>query len=182
MPLWGKRAASLSISACHIFGEKQNGDDYRLALVSLDDHYCAWGCIETNETRVTSMNANLFLKVAAVLSIAVVTGCAEGTSVVTGERRPAISPDQVQLFTSPPQRPHEVIALVRAESSSGWTDQQSVDYAVQELKNQAAAVGANGVILGQQGTQLGGFVMSDNVAIPYDEQTVQGTAIYISSQ
>lgn len=118
-------------------------------------------------------------KVLAALVIAAVSGCAEGITVLTGNKRPAINPAQVQMYSTPPQTPYEVIALVRASSGNGWTNQQSVDYAVEELKNQAAAVGANGVILGTQGTQTGGFVMSGSVAIPYDEQTVSGSAIYV---
>ena len=118
-------------------------------------------------------------KAVAVLAIAAISGCAEGTTVVTGNKRPAISPEQVQLYASAPNQRYEVIALVTASSGNGWTDQQSVDYAVQELKNQAAAVGANGVILGQQGSRTGGFVMSGNIAIPYDEQSVSGSAIYV---
>ena len=70
--------------------------------------------------------------------------------------------------------------MVNASSANGWTDQQSVDYAVDELKKQAAAVGANGIIMGQPGSQVGGFVMSGNIAVPYDEQTVSGRAIYVS--
>jgi len=116
----------------------------------------------------------------AVLAVAAIAGCAEGTAVVTGQQRSAISPEQVQLYSEAPKAPYEVIALVNASSGNGWTDQQSVDYAVEELKNQAAAVGANGVILGQPGSQTSGFIMSGNVAIPYDEQTVSGRAIFVS--
>lgn len=119
-------------------------------------------------------------KILVGLIVAAISGCAEGTTVVTGNQRPAISPAQVQMYSAPPQAPYEAIALVRASSGNGWTDQQSVDYAVEELKKQAAAVGANGVILGGQGSQTGGFVMSGNVAIPYDEQTVSGSAIFVS--
>ena len=120
--------------------------------------------------------------VVAVLAVAAIAGCtnAEGTSVVTGQQRSAISPEQVQLYSEAPQVPYEVIGLVNASSANGWTDQQSVDYAVQELKNQAAAVGANGVILRQPGSQTGGFIMIDNIAYPYDEKTASGSAIFVS--
>ena len=117
-----------------------------------------------------------------VFAIATIAGCAEGTAVVTGQQRSAISPEQVQLYSEAPQAKYEVIALVNASSGNGWTDQQSVDFAVEELKNQAAAVGANGVILGQPGSQIGGFIMSGYVAIPYDEQTVSGSAIFVFGQ
>lgn len=118
----------------------------------------------------------------AILLAAAIAGCAEGTTVVTGQKRPAISPQQVQLYSEEPQTSYEVIALVKAGSGNGWTDQQSVDYAIEELKKQAAAVGANGVILGQQGSQVGGYVMSANIAVPYDEQTISGNAIFVSGR
>jgi hypothetical protein len=126
------------------------------------------------------MNKTTIKSAVGLLAFLAIAGCADGTSVVTGQPRPAIVPTQVQLYVTPPEAPFEVIALVSAQSSSGWTNQQSIDYAVDELKNQAAAVGANGIILGQPGSKVGGFVMSGNFAIPYDEQTVSGSAIYIS--
>lgn len=123
----------------------------------------------------------LVFTAAVLTSLAIVAACstAEGTSVVTGQARPAISPDEVQLYSSAPKKPFESIAIVKANSASGWSDQQSMDYAVAELKEQAASVGANGVVINSSGSQTGGFVMIDNVAYPYDEQTVAGTAIYI---
>lgn len=128
------------------------------------------------------MKPVLIRNMVAVLAIAAISGCtyAEGTAVVTGQKRAAITPEQVQMYSEAPKTPYEVIALVNSSSGSGWTDQQSVDYAVEELKNQAAKVGANGVILGQPGSQTGGFVMIDNVAYPYDEKTVSGSAIFVS--
>lgn len=126
------------------------------------------------------MNMAKIKNALGMLIVLAIAGCAEGTAVVVGQQRSAISPTQVQLYVEPPASPYEVVALVNASSGDGWTDQQSIDYAVIELKNQAAAVGANGVLLGQPGRQTGGFVMSGNIAIPYDEQTVSGSAIYVS--
>jgi hypothetical protein len=128
------------------------------------------------------MNSPSIRAMATVLAFAVISGCAEGTTVVTGQKRAAISAEKVQLYTEAPKATYEVIALVNASSANGWTNQQSVDYAVEELKNQAAAVGANGVILGQPDAQFGGFVMSGNFAIPYEQQTVSGSAIFVSGR
>lgn len=83
------------------------------------------------------------------------------------------------MFATPPEENYEVIGFVNASSANGWNDQQSTDFAVSELKNQVAAVGANGIIIGKPSSRVGGIVMSGNVPIPYDEQTVSGTAIYI---
>jgi hypothetical protein len=126
------------------------------------------------------MNLAVIKSAKGLLLFLAIAGCVEGTAVVTGQKRPAISPAQVQLYVEPPKSSYEVIALVNASSASGWTDQQSIDYAIDELKSQAAALGANGVILGQPGSKVGGFVMIEEMAIPYDEQTVSGRAIYVS--
>lgn len=117
---------------------------------------------------------------AAILSAAFLAACAEGTVVVIGQQRPAINPEQVKLYPQTTQSSYEVIGLVRASSGDGWTDQQSIDYAVAELKNQAAKVGAICVVIGSASSQTGGFIMIDNIAYPYDEQTVSGTTIYVN--
>lgn len=54
----------------------------------------------------------------------------------------------------------------------GWTEQGSMDYAVEELKKQAAAIGANGVLINTVGDKGSG---------PYGDisQTVSGEAIYV---
>ncbi len=126
------------------------------------------------------MNMTKIKSAFGILAFLAIAGCAEGTAVVTGKQRPATDANQIQIYVVPPETPFEVIALVNASSANGWTDQRSVDYAVDELKKQAAAVGANGIIIGQPGSQVGGFVMSGNIAVPYDEQTVSGRAIYVS--
>ncbi|MEZ9920676.1 hypothetical protein [Vibrio breoganii] len=36
---------------------------------------------------------------------------------------------------------------MKASSDAGWTEQDSLDYAVQKLKEQAAKLGENGVLL-----------------------------------
>ncbi|MFO8080793.1 MAG: hypothetical protein R6V07_10835 [Armatimonadota bacterium] len=125
------------------------------------------------------MHANSLRNGIAALCVMALGACAEGTTVVTGQKRPAISADQVTLYTQAPQASYETIALVNASSANGWTDQQSLDYAIEELKSQAAAVGANGVIIGQPGSQSDGFIMIDDIAYPYKEQTVSGSAIYL---
>lgn len=126
------------------------------------------------------MNKTIKKNAIALMAFMAISACAEGSAIVTGKQRPAISPDQVQLYIDPPKAPYEVIALVNATSANGWTDQQSINYAITELKNQAAAVGANGVIIGQSRSQFGGVVMSGTIPIAYDEQAVSGNAIYVS--
>jgi hypothetical protein len=88
----------------------------------------------------------------------------------------------VSLFLEAPSN-YEVIGIVNASSDAGWTEQGSVDYAVEELKNQAAKLGANGVLLESTGehtsTVIGGYGTGYLYAIPVTAQTVSGRAIFV---
>ena len=72
----------------------------------------------------------------------------------------------------------------------GVTKQGSVDYALEELKQQAAAVGANVVVIGSTSTKSGsviGVPMSDGysgtgtmVVQQQDKQIIEGVAVYVA--
>jgi uncharacterized protein YbjQ (UPF0145 family) len=78
----------------------------------------------------------------------------------------------------------EVIGIVNASSDAGWTEQGSQDYAIEELKSQAAKLGANGVLLETTGEQtttvVGGYGKCRFYAIPVTAKTVSGKAIFVS--
>lgn len=103
----------------------------------------------------------LFIRNVITLLLAItLVACASGSSIVTGKKRAPLNPNHVKLYTEPPTN-YEVIGIVNASSDAGWTEQGSVDYAIEELKNQAAKLGANGVLLGVVGestsTVVGGY-------------------------
>src|SRR5262245_49022452 len=103
----------------------------------------------------------------AILVLAcMVIGCASGSVVLTGTKRSPIAPAEVKLFSTPPQK-YEVIGIVKASSEMGLTEQGSMDFALKELKKQAAAIGANGILLRTVG--IGGS----------ETQSVAGDAIYV---
>jgi hypothetical protein len=112
----------------------------------------------------------------------ILAGCASGSAIVTGVKRTPIDPGQVKLYLEAPSN-YEVIGIVNASSDAGWTEQGSQDYAVQELKNQAAKLGANGVLLETTGektsTAVGGYRTGYFYAIPVTAKTVSGKAIYV---
>ena len=120
-----------------------------------------------------------------LLMIFMLGGCASGSAIVTGTKRPPIDPSLVKLYLQPPPD-YEVIGIVNASSDAGWTEQGSQDYAVQELKNQAAKLGANGVLLTTTGektsTAVGGYGTGYFYAIPVTAKTVSGQAIYVKEQ
>jgi hypothetical protein len=81
-----------------------------------------------------------------LLFVLLLTGCANGSALVTGKTRPATDPASVQLLTEAPPR-YESIGIVTAEGFASFTRQQTQDFALIELKEQAAKIGANAVIL-----------------------------------
>lgn len=112
----------------------------------------------------------------------IITACASGSYILTGQQRDPVQPTDVKLYTSPPSN-YEVIAIVNASSDAGWTEQGSQDYAVEELKNQAAKLGANGVLLMTTGetssAAIGSYGNGMMFAIPITAKTVSGKAIYV---
>jgi len=113
------------------------------------------------------------------------SSCASGSHILTGQKRDSINPSQVKLYISPPQK-YEVIGIVNSSSDSGWTQQGDMDYAVEELKNQAARLGANGIILSGTGESTSSSVGAYNngaiYAISSTAQTVSGKAVYVIKQ
>lgn len=130
---------------------------------------------------------NLHRSAFCLLALAVLTiaACASGSAIVTGNTRTPVAPEQVRIYLEPPAA-FEVIALVNASSDAGWTEQGSVDYAVTELKKQAAKLGANGVLLLASGettsTIVGGQGTGYIYAVPVTAKTVQGRAIFVKGQ
>jgi len=111
-----------------------------------------------------------------------VSACASGSSIVTGNVRPAVDPELVKIFMKQPLQ-YDVIGLVEASSDSGWTAQGSQDYAIAELKKQAAKLGANGVLLTATGDQtsmmFGSYGTGMMWAMPINAKTIKGTAIFV---
>ncbi len=108
-------------------------------------------------------------------------GCATGSHIITGEARQPIDPSQVKLYLDLPDE-YEKIGIVEASSDVEFSTQAAQDRAIQELKNQAAKIGANGVLLQSTGnqTETSGFY-SQGVYYPIrtDSKTAAGIAIFI---
>ena len=122
---------------------------------------------------------------ATILVISLIAGCASGSALVVGETRPAIDDHTtVEILTKMPDGAEE-IAILKASSDSGFTQQGSLDYAVEELKKQAAKLGSNAVVI------TGRETTSDVVGVPAygggtiigtsETEIVQGIAIWIES-
>ena len=85
------------------------------------------------------------------LSLFTIAGCTimDGNAIVTGNSRLPISPAEVKLYRTAPDN-FEEIALVSASAGHDFQKSSSLmNSAIERIKEEAAKVGANGVILTQ---------------------------------
>ena len=102
-------------------------------------------------------------RAAMLMSMAALcAGCADGTAIPTGNPHAPSLASAVRFYSDPPHAPYEVVGLVKAESSAGLTAQESMEYAIEELKKQAASLGANGVLLTGNGARTTGTDVTYN--------------------
>lgn len=118
-----------------------------------------------------------------VVALAVIlTACAEGSAIVQGKPRPPIDPGSVVLYIEPPTHSYELVGLVRAHSLAGLSQAEDQKFALEELKKQAAAIGANGIILLRVGDENAGGVIvpAGNMMVyaPSSTVAVEVKAIY----
>jgi hypothetical protein len=93
----------------------------------------------------------LYLSLVSLVG-ALLLGCSTSSHVMIGTARPPISPQSVRIYLQPPPR-YDQIATLDASSQGSFaiTSQQNMDKAIARLKEEAAKLGANGVLL--QGVQ-----------------------------
>ena len=128
------------------------------------------------------MNHNRFPLTLFTFVMLLLEACASGSAIVTGKTRTPSIPELVKIYLDPPVD-FETIGLVNASSDMGLTAQGSQDFAIEELKQQAAKLGANGVLLVSTGektsTAVGGNGTGYFYAIPITAKTIQGRAIFV---
>jgi uncharacterized protein YbjQ (UPF0145 family) len=134
-----------------------------------------------------------------VIALSLAACTTPNTVVMIGTAHPPIAPAGVKIYSHPPAV-FEEIAVLNASSSSMFTTggQKTVDKVIAELKDQAAKLGANGVILegfsdsqtGSVGTGVGSSSVSGNSAtgvgvggsLGIYNKTGHGRAIYVEPE
>ena len=138
-----------------------------------------------------------------LLAAGLLAGCASSSSRLVAPARPAINPAEVRIYQSPPPR-YQEIAILDATSGPRFfhgSPQGEAD-AIRRLQEEAAKVGANGVLLtlvgdrssGTLGVGVGGGGISAGRhsavagegsvggAAPIVQNAAQGVAIYVFDQ
>lgn len=120
------------------------------------------------------------LTILLVSSIAL-SACAT-SHVMMGQARPPISPDLVTVYFHPPQTKYDEIALIDTSSKGGFgfTAQGKTDVVIRRLKEEAAKLGANGVLLQGIGSESGGSISSGFGQASASGNHAYGTGIGIS--
>ena len=121
------------------------------------------------------------LAIALSLGVALaVCGCASTSKVMLGQARAPVDPASVQIYSTPPAGSVE-IAQLESSSAVGFGTQGQTDAAIARLKREAAALGANGVIL--MGVGSGGSPVGMSVgAGSYGRHTAGGLSVGIPTQ
>lgn len=99
------------------------------------------------------MTVATMLRVAAASSVLLLAGCAT-SHILTGTPRAPINPAEVRVYYGDPGVPYEEIALL--ETSSGaftYGEQNKTNSVMRKLTEEAASLGANGILF--QGTADG---------------------------
>lgn len=132
------------------------------------------------------------------LTALVLAACAS-SALVTGTRRAPISPSEVRLYYTPPPGGFEEIALLDTKSGAfTYGEQNKLNSVVAKLREEAAKLGANGVLfvgtengyggggvsVGAGGGRIGGRGFSGGgigVNISPTQKFARGTAIYVAN-
>lgn len=112
------------------------------------------------------------------LSALAISACAPTSHVLVGAARPPISVTEVKVYLQPPPAFEDIASLnASADSAFGTGGQASVDKVLQRLKEEAAKLGANGIILegisDRQTASLGGGTGSTS----YSGNTAAGVGV-----
>ena len=132
------------------------------------------GFIPWSDTSRMDKSTMTRLTVLTGFMVLALSACATDSVIVTGTARPPISPSEVKIYSQPPPV-FEEVAILNASKSVAFSTggQKTVDKVIAGLKEQAAKVGANGILLegfsdqqtGALGAGSGSSSVSGNSAV-----------------
>ena len=137
-------------------------------------------------------------RIASLACLSLLAACASST-VIVGKVRPAITAEQVKIYVHPPKRFEEIAVLESSSKSSlAFSSQGKMDVVMRRLKEEAAKVGANGVLLQSTGDVQGGGIsigtgstsfsghsalgVGVGTSVAITQKTGSGMAIYVEEE
>lgn len=114
-------------------------------------------------------------------TVCLTLGYATGSNIITGQARAPIEPSSVKIISQLPEEHYEIIGIVTASSDAGWTEQGNYEYALVELKEQAAKIGANRILIENIGKSLNSYY-SAGIFWQSSENTITGKALYVKKK
>ncbi len=101
------------------------------------------------KTRFTKI---FYAAVAGFAFLLLISCSASGSYILTGQARTPISANEVKLYLDAPVQ-YESIGVVEAVNTVGVKRQKSQNQLIKKLKEEAARLGANGILLTSTGSQ-----------------------------
>ncbi len=103
------------------------------------------------------------MKAIYMACVAFIVGGCMTSHVMIGDARPAIAPDQVKIYAKAPLEYVE-IALIQSSSKGSWavSEQGKTNKTINRMKEQAAKLGANGILITGLGEGTAGGVSTYN--------------------
>ena len=127
-----------------------------------------------------------------VVAVLAAAGCASTSKVMLGPARAPIPAEAVRVYVEPPLRFRE-IARLEANSAIGFGTPGQTDSAIATLRREAAALGANGLLLmgidtvrPPVGVSLGTGIVRrhvgvfGSVGVPTSQRRAVGVAIWVT--
>jgi hypothetical protein len=143
----------------------------------------------------TTREGTMSVRTVLLAAVLILTGCVT-SHVLVGTPREPIAPDQVKIYIHPPTEFDEIAILDSSSRVSlAITAQGKTDKVLARLKDEAAKLGANGILLqaienqavGSIGTGFESATASGHSAVGFGfgsfaavyEKSVSGMAIYV---
>ena len=127
-----------------------------------------------------------------IIFFTLLSACSTSSRQIVGEKRTPVDISEVQIYRVKPAV-YEQIAFIQASSknSLAFSDEAMQQVIIERLKKEAAALGANGVILKKTEEQLTGSIGSGTgmsgrnvgvgigLSLPITNQLTHAVAIYV---
>ena len=125
------------------------------------------------------------------LTSLMISACSSSSHVMIGKEKAPIAPEMVVIYSQAPLS-FEKIAMIKASSHNAWrfTAKGKQAAALERLKEEAASLGANGILIQRRGQEKSGYISTGagNVeadasgadeGLPLNHETIEGVAIWV---